>query len=450
MSGGITATLVAVGVDAATAAAIAGTAITGAEIGGGLGFGTNLIEGKGFGKSLIGGLEGAGIGGVGGGLTSGLGGALGSEIGSQTIGQGLVGAGVGAGASALQGGNPLLGAGIGGAGGAINANLGSSTPTPSGATATTGAPQTGSLSGAPTAPAGIDIPTSDVTNLPSTPVPGAAQSPITQALNGANSVAGTDLSLAPSSAISTPTSALAGTASTTGFTESNTSGLVSPSTASPSTGGGFLKNLIGGSSSGTALPTPDVAGAGVAAEAPNSIGQALSTGSGSDILTALGKNSNILIPGAGLAFNAIQGNQQPKGYDQLVNTAGNLATQSQQLQSYLASGTLPPGLQQSLDQATKSAKASIRSQYASRGMSGSSAEAQDLANVDAQMQAQGASLAMNLLQQGVNESQLSSQIYDNIMKTQMSEDQNIGAAVTNFATAAAGGNPTTNLKITTG
>ena len=142
---------------------------------------------------------------------------------------------------------------------------------------------------------------------------------------------------------------------------------------------------------------------------------------------------------AGLGMAAIQGNKTLKGQNQLTSEANQLATQGAQLQGYLQSGTLPPGMEQAIQQAGDSAKASIRSRYASMGMSGSSAEQQDLANVDTQIQAQGAQQAMSLLQTGINESGIASNLYNNILQTSLGQSNQLSSAFSNFAGSLAGG-----------
>jgi hypothetical protein len=168
--------------------------------------------------------------------------------------------------------------------------------------------------------------------------------------------------------------------------------------------------------------------------------------SGGGIGSFLGKNANWLLPAAGLGYEALS-QTPPKGTNALTSEANQLAGQGQQLQSYLNTGTLPPGAQNSLNQAAQQAEAAIRSQYAARGMSGSSAEAQDLANVAQTTAAQGQQLAMQLLQQGVTETNLSSELYTQLMQQQMQQDQQLSGAITNFATAAAGGGGGNTFKI---
>ena len=88
-----------------------------------------------------------------------------------------------------------------------------------------------------------------------------------------------------------------------------------------------------------------------------------------------------------------------------------------------------------------SAEAAIRSQYAARGESGSSAEAADLANVQNTIVSQGASIATNLLQQGVNEAGLASQLYGQIMNYSLQSDAQLSGALATLAAASA--RPTT-------
>jgi hypothetical protein len=146
-------------------------------------------------------------------------------------------------------------------------------------------------------------------------------------------------------------------------------------------------------------------------------------------------------------------------------TAGNLSTQGSTIANDAAAGKLPAGLEQQLATAASSAKATIRSQYASRGMSGSSAEQQDLANVDNQIaaqrgtlaqsllqqgineQTQGASLANNLLQTGISETGLSTALYEAILKQSLGSDQALSDALAKFATGLAGGGGGQTFKI---
>lgn len=151
----------------------------------------------------------------------------------------------------------------------------------------------------------------------------------------------------------------------------------------------------------------------------------------------------------------------------LGSTAGNLTTQGTTIANDAAAGKLPPGLEQQLQTAAASAKATIRSQYASRGMSGSSAEQQDLSNVDNQIaaqrgtlaqsllaqgineQSQGASLASTLLSTGIQETGLSTALYESILKDSLAQDASLSDALAKFAAGLAGGGGQT-IKVSAG
>jgi hypothetical protein len=197
--------------------------------------------------------------------------------------------------------------------------------------------------------------------------------------------------------------------------------------------------LTGASSSltGTAGAAPSLAGTATPAASTAGTGAASSGGFGLNLGT-LKSVAPLAASGIGLLMSAQEGNKQPANYQTLENQAGQLANQGNQLQGYLTGGTLPPGVQAGLDQAHQSAAATIKSQYAARGMSGSSAEAEDLANLNATVVAQGAQIATNLLQQGVSESEFSSQMYEQLMQTSIQQDKDLSASIASFAGALGG------------
>ena len=147
------------------------------------------------------------------------------------------------------------------------------------------------------------------------------------------------------------------------------------------------------------------------------------------------KYAPMALAGVGLMESMKAGNKPPEFQSNLATDAAQMQAQGNQLSGYLSSGTLPPGVQAGLDQAHEAAKATIRSQYASRGQSGSSAEAQDLANLAQTTVAQGAQIATNLLAQGISESEFSSQIYAKLMETSIAQDQALSSSIANFAGA---------------
>ena len=162
---------------------------------------------------------------------------------------------------------------------------------------------------------------------------------------------------------------------------------------------------------------------------------------GSQALTAVGNNPGLALSGAGVALEALKSQQTLPGQGEIAEEAGNLGAQGAKLASFLNKGTLPPGVQASLNEAQAQAIASIKSQYASRGESGSSAEAQDIANAQLAVHTQGVQIAENLLQTGINEENLSSQLYNEILQFQLGQDTALGGAITGFAIASAGGIP---------
>ena len=72
-------------------------------------------------------------------------------------------------------------------------------------------------------------------------------------------------------------------------------------------------------------------------------------------------------------------------------------------------------------------------------MSGSSAEQQDIAAVQSRAEAQGAQMAMQLLQTGISETGMASGLYEQLLNQATQSDAQLGSAISNFASAAAGG-----------
>lgn len=154
-------------------------------------------------------------------------------------------------------------------------------------------------------------------------------------------------------------------------------------------------------------------------------------------LSSLLSNPSALLAGGGLIADILKGSSNPPGYDQILGQAKDMGVQGKQLQGYLNSGTLPPGLQTSLNSARSDAEASVRSQYASRGMSGSSAEAQDLQGVANRTVSQGADMAMKLFSMGMTENEISAQLYGVIMQEQIQQDADLSSGIANMVGALA-------------
>lgn len=418
------------GLEGATLGGIsAGTAITtgleGAAIGGLGGGAISAITGKPI-------LEGAGIGALTGGLTGGLGPSIGAGLGIGTFGGDvLAGAGAGALGSGITGGDPLTGTALGAGSGALSGALSDGAfggsgggPAASGAISGSG-PGAGAIAapaglgaGPFEAPAGIGL---DISSAPGASFSFDGQAPTAAPGN----VSGGQLPATGSSygdiPVNVPSgdfkSPLAGGGSSSLFGPSNPS--YGSSVATSGSGSGGLFGGGGGDASG------------------NSIKNLFNDPSLDHLTTALGNNANWLIPGAGLGYLAIKGSQPYPGQQQMTKAADSLAAQGASLQQYLQTGTLPPGVQNSVTTASQSAKAAIRSRYASMGGNTSAME-QDLANVDRMASSEGSKIAIQLLQAGVNETQLSEQIYSQLLNLAVNQDANLGKAIGQFSMAAAG------------
>jgi hypothetical protein len=241
----------------------------------------------------------------------------------------------------------------------------------------------------------------------------------------------------------------AGTATSGAATGALTSGAAAPSITS----GAASQAITGGTVSNPALASElsNVPGnvAAPVTEAAGGVTPSISQGGGG--LFGLGggggggggkglfggSNAMALLAAAPVALDVLRGNQQYKGQAQIGQSAAQLSAQSQQLQNYLQTGTLPPAAQASINQAVAASQASIRSQYASMGMSGSSAEAQDLANAQTAGATQAMNYAQSLFSTGLQETQMSDALYQNIMNQSMAQDNQLSSAIGSFAAAAA-------------
>lgn len=155
---------------------------------------------------------------------------------------------------------------------------------------------------------------------------------------------------------------------------------------------------------------------------------------------ALGKNPvGAAVAGAGLGLNLLRGNSPLQGQNETSQIGKDALAQSAKLSSYLENGTLPPGAQQGLDQAKASAAAAIRSKYAQMGMSGSTAEVQELGALDQRVAAQGFQYAMDLLNKGIQSSGIATNVFNNLMGINQKENEATQGAIGDFATALAGG-----------
>jgi hypothetical protein len=145
------------------------------------------------------------------------------------------------------------------------------------------------------------------------------------------------------------------------------------------------------------------------------------------------KNPGALLSGGLLASQLFRGNEQYPAEKSLQTLATNTGTQGAALSGYVQSGTLPPGAQANVDAATKAREAEIRSAAARTGTSGSTMEAQQIGEVKQHAAAQQFLIAKELLGEGAKYTNLSSNIYDELLKTQAGTDQEFQRALMAFA-----------------
>lgn len=210
-----------------------------------------------------------------------------------------------------------------------------------------------------------------------------------------------------------------------------------------------------------ALPTLSTAGINPGAAAKAGVDAATvggagfpGTGAGPGALGGfqdfLKANKSLILPGA-LEAGALASKPKMPAY------AGNLQSLAQpsaggkaagdlaaSLIPIVQTGNLPPGAQTAVSNATNDAITSIKAKYAQMGMSGSSAEAQDISSAQARGQAMSFDLANQLTQTGlqaagVNQQDLGNQenIYALLMNEQIQNDQQLQQALAGFASASA-------------
>ncbi len=213
-----------------------------------------------------------------------------------------------------------------------------------------------------------------------------------------------------------------------------------------------------GGGNGSVFPTSSGGGPGGAV---NELGQPdFSSGAsgggdlGSKILGYITNNPGLLLGTGLLGSELLMNRGVPQdlinplktGASGLNTTAAGLIGGGQQDLASLQTGQVPPGAQSLLDQTTASAKASVRSNFANLGLSGSTMEADKLAQVDQNVAAQKWQIIQGLVQSGlgevgagVNAANSANSIYTKIMEAELGDDKATQDALSRFAAAIAGG-----------
>jgi hypothetical protein len=160
-------------------------------------------------------------------------------------------------------------------------------------------------------------------------------------------------------------------------------------------------------------------------------------------LGGVGKVAGVAAAGAGLGMDVLNRNQMDPNQAMLAQQAAQLGQSGQVLESYLKTGKLPPALQAQLDQAVAAEKARIVSGYAAKGMptdpNQNSALAQDLNNVQTNAIAAMANVQVEMMNTGLKETGLSSQLYQMLTQLDLQQNKDLMSAISSFAAALGGG-----------
>lgn len=147
----------------------------------------------------------------------------------------------------------------------------------------------------------------------------------------------------------------------------------------------------------------------------------------------------LALSAGGLGYSVLAGQKQSAATKALEAQAAGQNATANQLSSYLTSGTLPPGLQASVDQATQSAKATAIANAAQQGLptdpTQNSALAARLSQIDQQGPIVAAQIAQQLLQSGASYAGLSDTLYTQLAQIDQTQTQQVGKAIANMASA---------------
>lgn len=145
---------------------------------------------------------------------------------------------------------------------------------------------------------------------------------------------------------------------------------------------------------------------------------------------------NSVLNPAGALMGGLFSNKPPPEVPQLETLANNLSQGSNTLIPSVTTGNLPAGAEMRVNNAVQDQIQSIKSKYAQLGMTGSTPEAQEIAQAQARGQAMAFEIADQLTQTGIKEAGLSANIFEAIMKAQVEQDSSLQGALANFAGAA--------------
>jgi hypothetical protein len=123
----------------------------------------------------------------------------------------------------------------------------------------------------------------------------------------------------------------------------------------------------------------------------------------------------------------------------IESIAGSEMTQGNQLVGDLASGQLPPGEADAINQQLQAQIANIQQKYAQMGLSGSTMEQQDIANAQQQAVAQTAAQANQATQTGLQLLGAADSAYGQLGKSQVALDNQLSQSLADMMEAFGGG-----------
>ncbi len=166
-------------------------------------------------------------------------------------------------------------------------------------------------------------------------------------------------------------------------------------------------------------------------------------------LLGLGVGGQLLSPeiSKALGLNKVPGSENLNALaQQEAGLASSQAKYGTALQQPLITGVLPPGQQQAVTNAVNDAITTIKGRYGALGLSGSSMEAEAIANVKNRSVEIAGKLEQEMAQTGqaaissaTANLGLESNIYDTLLNATIQQDQQLGNAISRFATAVGTG-----------
>lgn len=192
-------------------------------------------------------------------------------------------------------------------------------------------------------------------------------------------------------------------------------GFLSPAT------GNAINQAVGGAGSAAGVAAPS---SGIMSTITNAL-----KGTGSSLGT-LGQVASL----GGIAKNLLA--PEPKGTNELLSAGSNALNTESQLINDEATGTLPPGQQATINQQVQDAQNTIRSKYASMGLSGSDQERQALQAASDQGVQLSTQAATQATQSGLTALGATNSIYSTILQSILGNNNNLSSSIATLSGVA--------------